>query len=73
MELALHVADAPPSGGAVRRVGVEVLPRLREVQAVRLAGTTVDCRDVGVVSGFWSALLEAPLREPLPAGGGSGL
>jgi hypothetical protein len=27
---------------------------------------TLDCCDVGLVAGFWSTLLESPLREPLP-------
>ena len=30
----------------------------------RLAEITIDCRDVSLVGGFWSALLGAPLREP---------
>ncbi len=33
---------------------------------IELAEITIDCRDVALVAGFWSALLGAPLREPLP-------
>ncbi len=32
----------------------------------RLAAVTLDCVDVERVAGFWSALLERELREPLP-------
>ena len=34
--------------------------------AIRLAEITIDCQDAARVADFWSALLEAPLRVPLP-------
>lgn len=33
---------------------------------LRLLAVTLDCLDVDRVAGVWSALLESPLREPLP-------
>ena len=33
---------------------------------LRLSAVTIDCHDVTVVAGFWSALLRLPLREPMP-------
>ena len=45
---------------------VTALKEAAERPVIELGAVTVDCRDVGLVAGFWSALLGAPLREPLP-------